>query len=284
MKTAPFRDHVVIVTGASSGIGHAVALQLAGQGAKVVLAARDGGRLESVALACRERGGEGLAVPTDVSREVECRALIDRAVEAYGRIDVLVNNAGIGVGAAFAELPDLRLFTSVMDVNFMGCVYCSYHALPNLREAKGRIVNVSSLGGKLALPYNTSYIASKHAMLGFSDSLRMELARDGVSVTVVSPYWVVTEFHERFLNKEGQPTGPSGRGIYTKRTMTADGCARVILKAAAARTREVVMWPGPMGVWLKLLAPGLMDRVTIQMFLRPAVERVKKGRDGSQPG
>jgi NAD(P)-dependent dehydrogenase (short-subunit alcohol dehydrogenase family) len=283
MKRPPFRDHVVIVTGASSGVGHAVALQLAGQGAKVVLAARDGARLESVALACRERGGEGLAVPTDVSREVECRALIDRAVGAYGRIDVLVNNAGIGVGAALSELPDLRLFTSVMDVNFMGCVYCSYYALPHLREAKGRIVNVSSLGGKLALPFNTSYIASKHALVGFSDSLRMELAKDCVSVTVVSPYWVVTEFHERFLNKEGRPAGPSGRGIYTKRMMTADGCARVILKAAAGRTREVVMWPGPIGLWLKLLAPGLMDRVTLQMFLRPAVERVEKGRDISQP-
>ena len=126
----------------------------------------------------------------------------------------------------------------------------------------------------LAIPFNTSYVASKFAMIGFSDSLRMELARTGVSVTVMCPYWVVTEFHERYLDKDGRPKGSSGRAIYTEKMMTADQCAGIILRAARRRKRQVVMWPGTPAIWLKLIFPDLVDRLTVSKFLHPAVKRL----------
>jgi short-subunit dehydrogenase len=135
-------------------------------------------------------------------------------------------------------------------------------------------VNVSSLGGVMAIPFNTSYIASKFAVNGFSDSLRMELTKAGVSVTVICPYWVVTEFHERYLDRNGKPKGPSGRAIYTDKTMTANRCAQIILKAARRRKREVLMGPGRMGVWLKLIAPNLVDKMVVEAVFRPAAKRV----------
>jgi short-subunit dehydrogenase len=273
MSRDTFRGKAVVVTGASSGIGQALALQLAEEGAWLSLAARDAQRLDAVAGACQERGGKAIAIPTDVADESRCEALIRRTNETYGRIDMLVTNAGIDVVSKLEDLPDLHLFKQVVDVNFNGAVYCTFYALPYLKQAGGRIVNVASLGGMLAIPYNTSYVASKSAMIGFSDSLRMELAGAGVSVTVICPYWVVTEFHERYMDKDGQPKGPSGRAIYTEKTMSADQCAAIILKAARRRKRQVVMRPGALALWLKLIAPGLMDRLVISKFLGPAVER-----------
>jgi short-subunit dehydrogenase len=159
-------------------------------------------------------------------------------------------------------------------VDFYGTVYCTYYALPFLKETSGRIVNVSSLGGMLAIPFNASYVASKLAMIGFSDSLRTELTETGVSVTVICLFWVVTEFHERYLDKDGRPKGPSGRAIYTEKMMTADQCAWIVLRAARRRKRQVVMWPGSLVIWLKLVFPNLMDRLTISRFLRPTVKRL----------
>lgn len=243
-----------------------------------MLAARDAQRLEQVAAECRARGGKAIAVPTDVAREDQCQRLVERTYEEYARVDMLLNNAGFAVGAKFDELPDLRLFEQVMHVNFMGAVYCTYHALPHLKATKGRIVNISSLGGKVAIPGNTSYVASKFAMNGFSDSLRMELAATGVSVTVICPYWVVTEFHERFLNKDGKPAGATGRAIYTKRMLTAEQFAPIVVKAAARRQRLVVMSPGAAAEWLQLIAPSLLDRIIIQSVMRPMIRRMEKAR------
>jgi short-subunit dehydrogenase len=268
-----FRDNAVIVTGASSGIGKALALQLADEGAYLTLAARNAQRLESLAEECQRRGSKAMAIQTDVADESQCRSLIQRTQEAYGRIDTLVNNAGIDVVSKLEELPDLQPFKQVMDVNFYGTVHCTYCALPHLKKTRGRIVNIASLGGMLAIPFNTSYIASKFAMVGFSDSLRMEVEQDGVSVTVICPSLVVTEFHERYLDKNGQPKGPSGRAIYTENTMTAEQCARIVIQATRQRKRQVVMRPGPLALWLKLIAPSMLDRLTISRFLRPAVRR-----------
>ena len=273
-----FREKTVIVTGASSGIGKALALRLADEGAWLALTARNVQRPDSLAVECQRRGGKAIAIPTDVADESQCRTLIQHTHAAHGRIDMVVNNAGIDVVSKLEDLPDLHLFKQVIDVNFYGTVYCTYYALPYLKETSGRIVNISSLGGMLAIPFNTSYVASKFAMIGFSDSLRMELAEAGVSVTVICPYWVVTEFHERLLDKNGQPKGPSGRAIYTNKMMTADQCAQIVLKAARRRKRQVVMRPGPLGTWLKLIAPGLIDRLIISMFLRPAAKRASNSQ------
>ena len=275
MKPDVFHDQVTIITGASAGIGKSLALQLAEQGGKVVIAARRAARLEQVAEECRQRGGDVLVIPTDVSDEGQCKALVEKTVATFGKLDMLINNAGLAVVALFREYPDLSLFRHAMDVNFYGAVHCTHYALPYLMQTKGRIVTISSLGGKGGLPANTSYTASKYALHGFYDSLRMELVPHGVSVTLICPYWVVSEFHEAMLDKEGSPRGPQGRAIYTQKMMTADRCAKITLAAAEKRRREVLMGPGKLMVWLKLIAPGFLDWLSIKTILEPIIKRTQ---------
>jgi short-subunit dehydrogenase len=282
MPAEYFREQAAIVTGASAGIGRSLALKLAEQGAKVALAARRVDRLEQIAGECRQRGGEALVIPTDVSDEDQCRTLIDKSIAAFGRLDMLINNAGLSASALLEDFPDLCLFKHVMAVNFYGAVHCTYYALPYLKQARGRIVTISSLGGKSAIPYNTPYIASKYALHGFCDSLRMELVQSGVSVSVICPSWVATEFHESQMDKNGVPRGSRGRAIYTRRTMTADRCAEIVLEAARKRRREVLMAPGTLAVWLKVLAPGLLDRMAVKVYLEPAIRRARAAQ--ANPG
>jgi len=283
MKTAMFKNQVVIVTGSSSGIGKALSLQLASEGAFLSLAARNADRLERLVEECHELGGEAIAMPTDVAQEEQCQGLIEETVRQFGRIDMLVNNAGFSFVGKFDELPSLELFQRVMSVNFNGVVQCTYYALQYLKDTYGRIVNIASLGGLLAIPYNTAYISSKFAVRGFSESLRMELRKDQVSVTVIYPYWVVTEFHERLLDKNGQVRGPGGRAIYTNKTMPAKQCANIIIKAAKQRKREVVMRPGTIASWLKLIAPNLLDKIIVETIFKPIAERSNQGSKQEQP-
>ena len=276
MKPDAFRDQVVIITGASAGIGKALALQLAGQGARIAIAARRVERLEQVAEECRSLGGAVLVVPTDVSDEVQCKALVEQTIAAFGRLDMLINNAGLAAVALFDDFPDLHLFQHTMGINFYGAVYCTYYALPYLKQVQGRIVAISSLGGKVALPYNTPYVSSKYALHGFYDALRMELTHHGVSVTMICPFWVATEFHTAQLNKDGVPRGAArGKDMYTAKTMTAERCAEITLRAAHKRYREVLMGPGFLAAWLKVLAPGLLDWLVVKVFLEPVVRRAR---------
>jgi short-subunit dehydrogenase len=171
-----------------------------------------------------------------------------------------------------------------MDVNFYGAVYCTYYALPYLKQTKGRIVAMSSLGGKAAIPYNTPYISSKYAMHGFYDALRMELTRQDVSITVICPWWVTTEFHAAQLNKDGVPRGAArGQDMYTKGMMSAERCAEITLTAAYNRRREVLMGPGALAVWLKVIAPGLLDWAAIKFFLEPAIRRARAVQANTNP-
>ncbi len=278
MKKVAFHDQVVIVTGASAGIGRSLTLLLASQCAKVVIAARRVERLEQIAEQCRMFCGEVMLVPTDIGDETQCKALIDKTIATYGKLDMLINNAGMAASALFYEFPYLHLFKQTVDVNFYGAVYCTYYALPHLKMTQGRIVAISSLGGKAAIPYNTPYCASKYALHGFYDSLRMELYQHQVSCTVVCPSWVATEFHESQLNKDGVPRGERGRAYYSKKTMTSDQCAQIILNAAHKRRREVLMGPGALASWLKLIAPGFLDWFAVKIFLGAAIRRAKAGK------
>jgi short-subunit dehydrogenase len=260
-----FGDKVVIITGASSGIGEALAYQLARAGALLALAARSAERLETVADECRRLGAKAVSIPMDVGDEGQCKALVAATVAAYGRIDALVNNAGFGVGARFASLSSLALFVEVLNTNFLGSVYCTYYALPHLKESRGRIVAVSSVAAKVPLPYFSSYTASKYAMNGFFDSIRMELADSGVSVTTICPDFVATRFSENVRNADGRPRGLDAKG-YSGKTMTARECARRIVEAAAARRREVTLsFRGKLAPWIMLLAPGVFDKVAMKV-------------------
>ena len=285
MKLDAFRNQVVIVTGASAGIGRALALQLAHQGAKVAIAARRLERLERVAAECRSLGTEVLPIQTDVGDEDQCKALVEKTVGAFGRLDMLINNAGLAATALFDEFPDLSLFRHTMEVNFYGAVYCTYYALPYLKQTQGRIVAISSLGGKAAIPYNTPYCASKYGMHGFYDSLRMELYRHSVSITIICPWWVATEFHAAQLTKDGVPRGARrGKDFYTDKTMSAERCAEITLQAADKRRREVLMGPGVLAVWLKVLAPGFLDWLAVKVFLEPVIRRARAAQVKAKQG
>jgi len=271
MSAPTFLENVVILTGASRGIGRALALLLAQQGAWLALAARDRANLEDVAQSCRQRGqaagAKALALPTDVSDQDQCRRLVERTVEAYGRVDTLVNNAGITMWSRFDEMQSLQPLERIMQVNYLGCVYCTHAALPYLKQSQGRIVAVASLAGKAGVPLRSGYAASKHAMVGFFDSLRIELAPYGVSVTVILPDFVATETRQRAFGPDGEPLGKSP--VQESQVMTAEESARRILEAMAVRQREQVQsLRGKLGQWVKLIAPGLVDRIA-----RNAIQR-----------
>lgn len=180
-----FKGKVIIITGASSGIGLASAKCFATKGAKLVLAARSYDKLlelaESLPSCC-----ESLCVKTDVSKEEDCKNLIDRTVERFGKIDILVNNAGLSMRALFKEL-DLSVIRCLMDTNFYGTVYCTKYALPYLLEAKGSVVGIISTAGFVGLPARTGYSASKFAIRGFLETLRMEHLYDDLHVMILLP-------------------------------------------------------------------------------------------------
>ena len=264
MRDQVFLDNVIVLTGASSGIGRNVALQLAEQGACLALAARNVEKLEAVAEQCRERGGKVLVVPTDVAEPSQCQNLIRCAAKGFGRIDTLINNAGMSMAAGFDQISDVAVFEKIMHVNFFSSVYCTYYALPYLKETRGRLVGISSLAGRFPAPTATGYAATKHAMAGFFDSLRIELADRGVSVTMIYPGWVTTGISARAFGADGEPTGKTSK--HEIGAMKVDVCARLIVHAAAKRKREVVMTlPGKIGLWLRLLTPGMVDLIARKM-------------------
>jgi short-subunit dehydrogenase len=261
------KDNVVVITGASKGIGAELARQLAAKGAKLLLAARSEKELEEVAADCRKAGASVVTVKADVTSERDCQAIIAGAMVAYGRLDMLVNNAGATMWARFEDIEDMEILRRIMDVNYMGAVYCTKHALPLLKQSKGLIVGISSLAGRTGVPTRTGYSAAKHAMTGFFDSLRIELEDSGVAVTMIYPGFVATGIRENATGPDGKPilVSPVKEG----EVMSVEDCARRIVAAMERRDREVVMTArGKIGLFLKLLAPSLIDRIA-----RRAVEK-----------
>jgi len=256
----PLEGKVVVVTGASQGIGKALALLLASRKARLVLSARDAAALEEVATACRAAGAETLAVPGDVSSREDDRRLVAKALERFGALDVLVHNAGVTMWARFDEMTDLSIFERLMQVNYLGCVYLTHEALPALKAARGRIVVVASLAGLTGVPTRSGYSASKHAVFGFFDSLRIELDGTGVSVTTIAPDFVVSEIHRRATGPDGRALGKSP--MQEGKIMTADTCASEIVDATERRQRlRILSLRGKLGRFVRLVAPGVIDRI-----------------------
>jgi short-subunit dehydrogenase len=250
----------IILTGASEGIGRALALALASQGTRVALAARDATRLEELARECRARGGEVLVVPTDIANAVDCGWLVETTLQNFGGIDALVHNAGITMWSRFDAIADLEIFERLLQVNYLAPVRLTSLALPYLKQSKGLIVAVASIAGLTGVPERSGYAASKHAMVGFFDSLRIELRGSGVDVSVIAPDFVVTEIHKRAIGPDGEPLGASP--MQEAKIMSAADCAARIVRAIEKRERLVVMSTrGKLGRWLKLIAPGVIDRI-----------------------
>jgi short-subunit dehydrogenase len=252
---AEFTDNVVVVAGASRGIGQQMAYQLADQHAKLVLAARGKEKLSAVAEECKRRGADVIAVPTDLTDEAACRKLIERAAKHWGRIDTLLYNAGGGQTSRFDARPDLADARHEMAINYFGLASCVHGALPYLKLTQGRIVGVSSMGGVIGLPGTSTYNASKHAMRGFLRSLRAELTGAGVSVTVVYLSAVRTE---NFLKNMGEKAG-------SVPSVTPEQAAASIISAGAARRRDVI--PSPEGRLLAFLYP-IMPRLLDGMLVK----------------
>ena len=260
----------IVITGASDGIGAEIARQLAGRDkaeVALVLAARNLEQLQQVAETCSALGAQTLVARTDVAVESQCHRLVAMALDRFGRIDVLVNNAGISAQAQFSEVAreDLHWYEDLMRVNLWGSVWCTHAALPHLRASRGRIVAVSSLAGLVGLPGRTAYSASKFAMTGFFEALRAELRSTGVDVTIAYPGVVDTGIRYRGFNAKGVPAGVSG--LKEQGAMTVEVCARLILQGLERRDREVVMTgKGKLGRFLKLIAPGLVEKMALAAF------------------
>jgi short-subunit dehydrogenase len=258
---------VFIITGASDGIGAEIARQLAAAHkteAALVLAGRSHVKLLAVAAQCEQHGAQVQAVAMDVSEQAQCRGLVDQAVQEFGRIDALINNAGMSAQALFEDVKqeDLHWYETLMKVNHWGAVWCTHAALPHLKASKGHIVAVNSLAGLVGVPGRTAYCATKFAMTGFFESLRIELKNAGVSVTTAYPGVVATKIRYRGFNARGEPAGASG--LKEDDAMSVEECARLIIDGMNGRKREVVMSAkGKLGRFMKLLAPGLVEKLAL---------------------
>ncbi len=253
------QNKVVVITGASSGIGRALAKEFASKGARLSLGARRTELLDE--LRAELPGTEILIQKTDVSKEDDCRMLIEETVKRFGQIDVLVNNAGISMRALFEDL-DLNVIRQLMDVNFYGTVYCSKFALPYLLRTKGSLVGVISIAGYVGLPGRTGYSASKFAIRGFLDTVRIENLKKGLHVLVAAPGFTASEVRKVALTSDGTQQGETPRN--EEKMMSAEECAHHIVRAVQKRKRELILTfvEGKLTVFLGKFLPSLLDKLT----------------------
>ena len=254
-----YKDKRVIITGASSGIGLALAKEYATLGAKVTMTARGIERLEKACKEITDKGGNAIAVSCDVSKEEECKNLIEQSVKTFGGIDILICNAGISMRSLFDDV-DLKVLHQLMDINFWGCANCSRYALKYIQESKGSIVGVSSVAGLHGLPARTGYSASKYAMTGLLDTLRVENLKKGVHVMLVCPGFTASNIRFTALMSDGSQQGATPRK--EEKMMSAEEASHRIVKGIDGRKREVIMdFNGKATKFLKKICPSLVDKL-----------------------
>lgn len=257
-----FENKVVVITGASSGIGKALGEAAVQQGARIAVCARNLDQLQTHF----KPGDSILTFKADVSKEEDCRGFIEAVIKKWGRVDVLINNAGISMRALFEET-DLSVLRDLMDINFWGAVYCTKFALPSIRQHKGVIAGVSSIAGYRGLPGRTGYSASKFALQGFLEALRTELLYTGVHVMWISPGF--TSSNIRNVAKSADGSSQKETPLDEDKLMSAEDCASGILQAIAERKRALVMTrQGKLAVWLAKLLPSVADRLVYKHFYK----------------
>ena len=261
------KSKTVIITGASSGIGLACAKAFARQGANLVLGARRYVDLCEIAQSLEKKHDiRAVAVQCDVAKEADCQGLVEQAIAIFGGVDVLVNNAGISMRALFSDL-DLAVLHRLMDVNFWGTVYCTKHAMAELLRSKGSVVAVSSIAGFRGLPGRTGYSASKFAINGFMESLRVENLKNGLHVMVACPGFTTSNIRQTALNQQGQAHGETS--MDEGNMMSAEEVAERIVHGVTHRKRTLVMTrQGKLAVLMNKLLPTWVDKQVYKLFAK----------------
>jgi short-subunit dehydrogenase len=261
------KNKTVIITGASSGIGKACAEEFAQRGANLVLAARQYVSLCEIAQDIEKRYNvRAIAVQCDVSKEEDCKQLIDQAELTFKRIDVLINNAGISMRALFKDL-DLMVIKNLMDINFWGAVYCTKYALPQLLRSQGSVVGISSIAGYRGLPGRTGYSASKFALNGFLEALRVENLKTGLHIMIAAPGFTASNIRNTALAKDGTQQGESS--MDEGKMMSSEEVARIIVDGVVKRKRTLIMTSqGKLAVLMNKLIPAWVDKKVYQLFAK----------------
>jgi NAD(P)-dependent dehydrogenase (short-subunit alcohol dehydrogenase family) len=257
-----FRDKTILITGASSGIGRATALRLASHGAAVALVARNA---EALAEVQKQIKGKSLALPADVTDAGQVAQVIEQTVARFGKVDVLLCSAGLSMRAYF-EGSRLDAMERVMRVNFFGTLYATHFALPHIKRTRGSLVAVSSLTGKRGIPSYAIYGASKFAIQGMYDALRVELARDGVHVGIVSPAFVATPLRRNVLGPDGEPWPEAPPPPF--RIWPVEKCVDRVVRLIARRRRQALFpwFTGPLLLIDEMLGGAIGDRILARRF------------------
>ena len=260
------RNKVVIITGASSGIGKALAFAFGRQGSKIVITGRDGSKLENTKTELTLEGIDTLSIVADVSIELDNKKVVDETIAHFGKIDVLINNAGITMRALFNDV-ETDVIKKVMDINFYGMVYATKYALPEIIKSQGSVIGISSIAGYRGLPGRTGYSASKFALQGFLESLRTELLKQNVHVLVACPGFTTSNIRNTALSADGQIQGESPRD--EAKMMTAETVADYIYKATVNRKRDLVLTAqGKLTVLLNRFFPAFMDKMVYNILAK----------------
>ena len=268
------KDKVVIITGASSGIGKALAEKFAAEGSRVVMAARRKDKLVEIEAGIKEKGGKAISLKVDVTSKEDCKSMVEAVMGTWGRVDVLINNAGISMRALFTET-EVEVIEQVMDVNFRGTLYATKACIEPILANKGSIVGISSIAGYRGLPTRTGYSASKFAMQGFLECLRTELLHSGVNVLVACPGFTSSNIRSTALLADGSEQGQSP--LNEGKIMSAEEVADKIYSAVVKRKRTLTMtFQGKLTVFLNKRLPGLMDKVVFNHFAKEADSPLKK--------
>jgi len=259
-----FNSKVIVITGGSDGIGKALVDAFLLEGAKVATCGRNYDKLYQ--LQSQYAGKPLLVHTTDISKQQECKSFIEAVIKNFGRIDILINNAGISMRALFCDV-ELDALHKVMDVNFWGSVYCTKYALPAILSSKGSIVSVSSVAGYRGLPGRTGYSASKFALNGWMETLRTELLNTGVNVLWVCPGFTESNIRNAALDSKGQALGETT--MDEKAMMSSKECARHIMEAIRKRKRTIVLtFTGKQTVFLNKFFPSLADKLVRNFFYK----------------